>query len=197
MRYLLFFFLSFLLLAFVSDDAESVKNHILKIREERNAEMRDTAHSPLKPEEIAKFKELHFFDIDLSYRVVAEFRKAKKKEAIEIPTSSGKLKKFYVLGKAMFRLKEKACTLTVYRLASMNEGYFIPFTDLTGGNECYGGGRYIDAEKAGKNKLLIDFNLCYNPYCAYTTGYNCPIPPKENFIDLEIKAGEKLLWDDH
>jgi uncharacterized protein (DUF1684 family) len=45
--------------------------------------------------------------------------------------------------------------------------------------------------------LLIDFNLCYNPYCAYTTGYNCPIPPKENFIDLEIRAGEKLLWEEH
>jgi hypothetical protein len=87
MRLLLLFFALFFVFAFVADESTSIKNHILKIREERNAEMRDTAHSPLKPEEIAKFRELHFFDIDLSYRVIAVFRKAKKQEAIEIPKS--------------------------------------------------------------------------------------------------------------
>ena len=87
MRLLLLFFALFFVFAFVADESTSIKNHILKIREERNAEMRDTAHSPLKPEEIAKFRELHFFDIDLAYRVIAVFRKAKKQEAIEIPKS--------------------------------------------------------------------------------------------------------------
>ena len=68
---------------------------------------------------------------------------------------------------------------------------FIPFTDLTNGKETYGGGRYIETTKPDSDVLNLDFNYSFNPYCHYTTGYNCPIPPKENFLDLRIEAGEK------
>jgi len=69
---------------------------------------------------------------------------------------------------------------------------FIPFTDLTNGEETYGGGRYIDATIPKGKSITLDFNYSYNPYCHYTEGYNCPIPPKENFLDIKIKAGEKI-----
>ncbi len=69
---------------------------------------------------------------------------------------------------------------------------FLPFTDLTSGNRSYGGGRYLDflMEDIKSNTLIIDFNKAYNPYCAYTTGYNCPIPPRENDLPVAIPAGE-------
>ncbi len=69
---------------------------------------------------------------------------------------------------------------------------FLPFTDLTSGEESYGGGRYIDLETTDifNNKVIIDFNKAYNPYCAYASGYNCPIPPRENDLPVAVKAGE-------
>ena len=69
---------------------------------------------------------------------------------------------------------------------------FIPFTDKTSGIETYGGGRYIDLVLSDivNKTCTIDFNKAYNPYCAYTAGYNCPIPPKENDLPVAIKAGE-------
>jgi uncharacterized protein len=72
---------------------------------------------------------------------------------------------------------------------------FVPFTDATTGNETYGSGRYIDLRLGDikNNTVLLDFNKCYNPYCAYTSGYNCPIPPKENRLAVAVKAGEKVF----
>ncbi len=72
---------------------------------------------------------------------------------------------------------------------------FLPFTDLTSGEESYGGGRYIDLETTGiiNNRLVIDFNKAYNPYCTYSDGYNCPIPPRENDLPVAIRAGEKAF----
>jgi hypothetical protein len=75
---------------------------------------------------------------------------------------------------------------------------FIPFTDLTNSNETYGGGRYIEAKIPVEGELLeLDFNKCFNPYCHYSTGYNCPVPPRENFLNTKIEAGEKLLYNKH
>jgi uncharacterized protein (DUF1684 family) len=70
---------------------------------------------------------------------------------------------------------------------------FVPFGDATSGFTSYGGGRYMDfrLQDIKNNQLIIDFNKAYNPYCAYTTGYNCPIPPKENLLTVAIPAGEK------
>ncbi|MDQ3048969.1 MAG: DUF1684 domain-containing protein, partial [Bacteroidota bacterium] len=53
----------------------------------------------------------------------------------------------------------------------------------------YGGGRYMDLRIPKGKTITLDFNQAYNPYCAYSTGYSCPIPPKENFLDLKVEAG--------
>ena len=76
---------------------------------------------------------------------------------------------------------------------------FVPYTDLTSGNKSYGGGKYLDfmMEDIQNNMLLIDFNKAYNPYCAYTSGYNCPIPPRENNLLIAIKAGEMNFGKKH
>jgi uncharacterized protein (DUF1684 family) len=85
--------------------------------------------------------------------------------------------------------------LNVYQSHTLREkeGYkdylFLPFTDLTNGNETYGSGRYIDLRIPERETIIIDFNKAYNPYCAYNYGYACPIPPKENKLKVEIRAG--------
>jgi uncharacterized protein (DUF1684 family) len=68
---------------------------------------------------------------------------------------------------------------------------FLPFKDHTNGNGSYGGGRYLDMEVPKGNEVEIDFNLCYNPYCAYADIFSCPIPPDENHLEVEILAGVK------
>jgi hypothetical protein len=70
-------------------------------------------------------------------------------------------------------------------------GYFLPFMDATSGDETYGAGRYLEIEPLPGGKLLVDFNMAYNPYCAYNEYWSCPIPPKENRLSVPIEAGEK------
>ena len=68
---------------------------------------------------------------------------------------------------------------------------FVPFTDLTNGKGSYSGGRYIDTRIPPGKKIVLDFNKAYNPYCAYNGKYSCPIPPEENHLEVEIRAGVK------
>ncbi|HNJ28593.1 MAG TPA: DUF1684 domain-containing protein, partial [Ferruginibacter sp.] len=77
---------------------------------------------------------------------------------------------------------------------------FVPFTDLTTGDESYGSGRYIEfyiQDIQGDGTLQLDFNKAYNPYCAYASGFKCPIPPRENALNVAIKAGEKNFAKPH
>lgn len=117
-----------------------------------------------------------------------------------MPTSSGITKKFRKFGVLKFTLNGREQLLSVYQIdpeiGSKFPEYadllFVPFKDLTSGKETYGVGRYIDIKTPKGNKVTLDFNLAYNPNCAYGNDkYSCPIPPKENFLRVEIKAGEK------
>ena len=114
-------------------------------------------------------------------------------------STSGNTKQQYrVYGIIRFNIHDTAVALHIYQSRSLmssekyKEHLFIPFTDLTSGRETYGGGRYIDLYISDiiNNTYVIDFNKAYNPYCAYTTGYNCPVPPKENDLSVAVKAGE-------
>lgn len=145
-------------------------------------------------------KSIEFYDVKSQFRIVADFEPITDDTAGIIMKTSGTInKKFYRYGLAHFSIKNKPFHLTIYRSdpAATKPEYkdylFLPFTDKTCGEGSYGGGRYIDLLMSDvvDHKIIIDFNKCYNPYCAYTTGYNCPIPPKENYLDAEIKAGEK------
>ena len=73
-------------------------------------------------------------------------------------------------------------------------GLFLPFQDSSA--DSYGGGRYLDIRTGDirDGKLVLDFNRCYNPYCAYKEGYSCPIPPVENRLPVAIEAGEKTPY---
>ena len=120
---------------------------------------------------------------------------------VSFPTTTGKTMEYQPYAKALFNVYSQPCTLIVYRSAkAINqkayENYlFVPFRDYTSGDESFGGGRYIDLQvsEIKDKKLVIDFNRAYNPYCAYNPAYSCPVPPAENSLPLEIRAGEKTF----
>ena len=141
-----------------------------------------------------------FFAYDSNYRVIADLTIYPKPDRIAMKTSTTRIANYNTYGKATFIINGKEFQLLIYQDANAfsNKLYkdhlFIPYTDLTSGNDTYGGGRYLDLMiPKDKTKITIDFNKSYQPYCAYTDGYSCPIPPPENFIDHRIEAGIKHL----
>ncbi len=174
-------------------------------REGRNKEFRNKDESPLKDEDFADFKGLNYFDEDAKFKVEAKFTRTSDEKHFQMPTSSGTSKKFVKYGILEFQLNGENHTLSIYqadaellkKFPEYADLFFVPFKDSTNGKETYGGGRYIDLRLPAKgDKVILNFNNAYNPNCAYGSDrYNCPIPPKENFLKVDIKAGEKKLND--
>jgi len=166
-------------------------------RQQYKADFLSDAHSPLKE---ADLQNLQFFDADSTYRVNATIELLLSESTFQMPTFSGAKKEFIRFAKVAFTLQGKPQQLYIYRNISLlkspglEDYLFLPFTDETNDKETYGGGRYIDLKTTDiKNgHIEIDFNKAYNPYCAYSDGYQCPMPPPENNLDLKIAAGEKL-----
>lgn len=153
--------------------------------------------TPLKEDEKENFKGIQFFPIRSEFAVQAKFNKINDNQIIGFPTSAKKTKYFKAYGTLQFRIHDQPFELTVYQSEPAIKGYetslFIPFTDATNGVNTYGGGRYMDLEmdEIKDGKVILDFNKAYNPYCAYSKYYNCPIPPANNRLDVEILAGVK------
>lgn len=152
-------------------------------------------------------KQFRFYAVDEKFKVQCRFEKSTDTSVVVMKTSGTKIpqKDFVRYGKIYFTINDTALTLTVYRSKALenNPQYgrylFIPFTDATTADETYGSGRYIDifTYDIKNDSVIIDFNKAYNPYCAYSTGYNCPIPPKENVLSVAVKAGEKNFAAKH
>ena len=146
-------------------------------------------------------KYFRFFEIDSLYRINASFEKINDNIGFRMKTSGAVTKHYYRYGRLSFKLGDSLLHLTIYQSKDLmtNEQYkdylMIAFTDLTTGDESYGSGRYLDFIMGDikNNTLTIDFNKAYNPYCAYATGFNCPLPPKENNLAVSIMAGEKAF----
>lgn len=181
--------------------AQDFKKETDKYRKKYKDEFLSSANSPLKQ---ADLPFLQFYEPDSAYRVVAKFEKSRG-QSFEMPTYSGVNKTYVKYGRVKFRINGRKQTLTVYRslslqqLAKYKDYLFIPFKDKTNGDESYGGGRYLDLKTTDikDGELVLDFNKAYNPYCAYSDGYNCPIPPAPNHLPIAITAGEKKFGKDH
>ena len=110
-----------------------------------------------------------------------------------VVTSKGTKQAYMKHGTFTFQLQGAKLRLFVYKSAEdpFARSLFIPFSDETSGSETYKAGRYLDLEEQGGDDYELDFNLAYNPYCAYNDRYTCPIPPRENKLPIKILAGEK------
>jgi len=195
--------ISLLLLFFLtgcSQKKDIFDNYTASIKDvqyEMNRKYSDESTSPLTKKDLKEFKTLDFFAIDSTYKVTAKFKLDKNPRYFEMPTTTERRPIYKTYGTATFLLNDKELKLHIYQNQGLikNPEYknhlFIPFTDLTNSNGSYGGGRYIDLEIPEGNTIVIDFNTAYNPYCAYNKKYSCPIPPRENDLAIEIKAGVK------
>lgn len=185
--------------AFKTPSSRQIINEIKDFQDDLNLSYGNPEESPLTEEDRINFKGLQFFEIDTSYHVVSNFLETPNTAPFRMKTTTDRLPTYRKFGEASFRLNGKDMTLNVYKNIDLMkdpeyEDYlFIPFTDETNGSDSYGGGRYLDVEMPEGNRMIINFNMAYNPYCAYNAKYSCPIPPAENHLETEIKAGVKAF----
>jgi len=140
-----------------------------------------------------RFKGLDYYPPDPSWRIECRASWFEKPDTISLPTTTGSQKFYLKAALLTFERNGVTCHLTLLTPAeSGTEEGFIPFQDLTSGIETYSGGRYVDIYPLPESdRITVDFNRAYNPYCAYSPWYNCPIPPVENTLPIEVTAGEK------
>lgn len=166
-----------------------------KYQDNLNKEYADSITSPLEKEDLKRFKSLHFYPLNTKFYVMANFKRSRGEKKFKMKTSTDRLPEYIKYGEVTFSIDGSTFKLSVYRNIELSKRkefkkyLFLPFTDLTTGETSYGGGRYIDLEIPDGKEIIIDFNKAYNPYCAYTHSYSCPIPPPENFLNIKVEAG--------
>ncbi len=146
-----------------------------------------------------------FFKVDEKYRVVAIFEKIADTTGLVMKTTGQKKSTYFRYGLLKFSVNKIALKLTVYQSeqlmadAQYKNYLFVPFTDRGSGEKSYAGGRYLDfvLEDIQNDRMILDFNKAYNPYCAYAAGFNCPVPPAENDLPIFIDAGEMEFTKTH
>jgi len=139
------------------------------------------------------YKGLKYFSPDLSYRYELDLTPNPKPETTVIMSTRGNQRRADKVGWFDFVVGTTPVRLEALRLLEPGVGendLGIFFRDATTGKESYELGRYVDVKKLPNGKFLLDFNFTYNPACAYSDHYNCPIPPKANVLPVAIRAGE-------
>ena len=151
-------------------------------------------HSPLAQKDLYNFKGLNYYDPNLAYQYVLQLRSSEP-ETVTFETSTGQEQPYERIGTVHFEVEQQPAQLAIYQ--SPDGHLFLPFRDATSGNETYGAGRYLEPIPLGNDELLVDFNRAYNPYCAYSEAYSCPLPPIENWLRVPIRAGERAYKEHH
>lgn len=166
---------------------------ITQEREEKDNYMRSDPEAPLPDLLRGNFTSLSYYPIDEKYKVKARLQKNERQELLVMATNDGKEEQYLKYAYAHFEIDGKEHKLLLLQpYQSEEDDYlFLAFGDVTSGDQTYGGGRYIDLEMPSGKNITIDFNLAYNPFCAYNDGYSCPLPPAENLLGVSIPAGEK------
>lgn len=151
--------------------------------------------SPLPPQARRLFKGLAYWPPDASLCFELALHEYDEKRVMLVADTSDEQRKLYQWGEFRFQIARIQCTLQAYKSNPGDSRLFIPFTDRTTGKESYGAGRYLDLEaerhRAEDGKWTVDFNEAYNPWCAYSEAYACPLVPPENRLPVEMCAGEK------
>ena len=176
------------------------KEYIAKIEQERiekNEIFKNDPSSPFNKKGKVEFHPLKYYDVDPSFIYKSKLYENETKDTIVIYGTKGEPRETVRYGYVTFTRDSKDYKLHVYESGGEEKYYSIWFTDKTTNQTTYGVGRYLNITKVDEPDYLytLDFNLVYNPYCAYTSNYSCAIPTKEDYIDLAIEAGEKKFHD--
>ena len=162
----------------------------LEFRKAKDDFFANDPHSPLTRKQKEDFQGLLYFPANKNLRLELELEQYPQIKTIQMQTNTGDIQEYERLGKVRFSIENTPVELTIYRSDS---GYFMPFVDGLAGKETYPAGRYLEPEPLGGNLFLVDFNLAYNPYCAYNDRWSCPLTPPENRLKAPVRAGEKIF----
>jgi uncharacterized protein (DUF1684 family) len=171
------------------------EQRVLEWRKERNAFLKDHQRSPLLPQDKRNFKRIKYYPFNPQYVFSGQIERYilhinNPKYYATFLTNKGTNKRYIRYGKFHFMLNGKEYTMEIYK-SILSDNLFVPFKDKTNGRETYEGGRYFETEILPDYKIILDFNKAYNPSCAYNEKFVCVLPPRENMLDIEIRAGEK------
>ena len=165
-------------------------SELTAFRAEKDDFFKHHPQSPLLRDQKAKFAGLQYFPENESLRLEVKVQRFEDESQIVMQTSTGGVQEYIRYGRFKFDVDGQPAELTIYE----NEnGYFLPFVDALAGKETYPAGRYLEPEPLPGDRFLVDFNLAYNPSCAYNEMWSCPITPAENRVKVPIRAGEKLF----
>lgn len=165
-----------------------------EFRKEKDEFFAHHPQSPLTRDQRKAFNGLNYFPEDESLRLEVQVEEFSQKDPIQMQTTTGDVQEYVRYGRFRFEVDGQPAELTLYQ---SQHGFFLPFVDSLAGSETYPAGRYLDPDPLPGNRFLVDFNLAYNPYCAYNEMWSCPITPFENRIKVPIRAGEKIFHSDH
>ncbi len=174
---------------------------IKQFRHQKDQFFATSPDAPIPSHERKQFQGLRYFEPDPAYRVEAELERFSAPEIVQLGTTTGRITQHYRYGEVRFTLNGEACRLTAYKSADTlddeeDHSLFLPFRDVTTGQESYGSGRYLEVEEDfNADRLVLDFNLAYNPWCAYNEMYSCVLPPAENRLAVAVRAGERSYHD--
>jgi uncharacterized protein (DUF1684 family) len=146
--------------------------------------------SPLSADQKKNFTGLKYFPENESLQLEAETDLLNDPRPLLMQTTTGGTQVYIRHGRFKFNVDGQETELTIYK---SENGYFLPFVDSLAGDETYPAGRYLEPEELPGNRFLVDFNIAYNPYCAYNEMWSCPITPAENRLKVPIRAGEKIF----
>jgi hypothetical protein len=185
-----------LLVAACSSRPPDESNYVGRVaadRAKKDAAFGDSA-TPIPFEAHARFLPLAYFPINPAFAVPASFTEdpPAARVRLELQTSAHQPRLMERIGTLAFTLQGQALRLSAFReFGEDADRLFVPFTDLTTGQQTYPGGRYLDIARSPTGIYVVDFNLAYNPYCYYNPTYDCPYPPRENRLTVAITAGER------
>jgi len=173
----------------------SYDRDLLASRAAKDAMFKSSPDSPLLREDRGAFTGLLYFPVNALYRMPSRLDEERSNtNIIELSTSATEKRRMQRVGSLRFTFNGQPLSLTAFA----DEGtrtitrLFVPFGDLTSGETTYGGGRYLDLDRTSTGLYDLDFNRAYHPYCVYNINYVCPVPPRENRLEMAVLPGEKL-----
>lgn len=159
-------------------------------RKEKDEFFGQHPQSPLEPDQKNSFSGLNYFSENEALRLEVKAELLNDPQPVQMQTTTGGTQVYVRYGRFKFDVDGQETELTIYK---SEHGYFLPFVDSLAGEETYPAGRYLDPEELPGDRFLVDFNIAYNPYCAYNEMWSCPITPAENRLKVPIRAGEKIF----
>jgi uncharacterized protein (DUF1684 family) len=178
------------------EDQETWNRALIRFREDKDEWLKTSHDSPLIHAESSTSQGLKYYDPDPNFRFEVKLQRFPTPDSLIMGTSKGSRQIFNRMGYFEITVAGTPVRIHAYQSAERDDPHlFVPFRDATSGKESYGAARYLDLEVEHDDEYALDFNYAYNPYCAYSDDYVCPLPPTENWLKVPISAGEKKFHD--